>query len=239
MSDEKGRVIAAFLRYFNDDPERAVTAIRQYTTRNSDAREKTAVPLGSEIISAKDVVKTYKVGRQKIEVLRGVSLSVRQREFVALTGASGSGKSTLLQLIGGLDKPTSGPITVNGQALSALSDRKLSQFRGRTIGFVFQSFYLQPFLNLATNLEIPGMFARTNPRERRRRAVELARMVNVAERMKHLPKELSGGQMQRAAIARALLNQPKVLLADEPTVLTHSVSLTFSSKFAASLVQRF
>jgi ABC-type glutathione transport system ATPase component len=144
MSDEKGRVIAAFLRYFNDDPERAVTAIRQYTTRNSDAREKTAVPLGSEIISAKDVVKTYKVGRQKIEVLRGVSLSVRQREFVALTGASGSGKSTLLQLIGGLDKPTSGPITVNGQALSALSDRKLSQFRGRTIGFVFQSFYLQP-----------------------------------------------------------------------------------------------
>ena len=110
MDDGKGRVIAAFLRYFNDDPERAVAAIRQYTTRNSDAQTKTAVPLGSEIISAKDVVKTYKVGRQKIEVLRGVSLSVRQREFVALTGASGSGKSTLLQLIGGLDKPTSGLI---------------------------------------------------------------------------------------------------------------------------------
>ena len=224
MSDEKGRVIAAFLRYFDGDPERAVAAIRQYTTRNSDAQTKTAVPLGSEIISAKDVVKTYKVGRQKIEVLRGVSLSVRQREFVALTGASGSGKSTLLQLIGGLDKPTSGLITVNGQALSALSDRKLSQFRGRTIGFVFQSFYLQPFLNLATNLEIPGMFARTNPRERRQHAVELAKMVNVAERMKHLPKELSGGQMQRAAIARALLNQPKVLLADEPTGNLDSVN---------------
>ena len=107
MDDEKGRVIAAFLRYFDGDPERAVAAVRQYTARDATAQTKTTVPLGSEIISAKDVVKTYKVGRQKIEVLRGVSLSVRQREFVALTGASGSGKSTLLQLIGGLDKPTS------------------------------------------------------------------------------------------------------------------------------------
>ena len=164
-------------------------------------------------------------GREnEVPVLKDVSLRVAKGEIACIVGRSGSGKSTLLQLIGGLDKPTSGLITVNGQALSALSDRKLSQFRGRTIGFVFQSFYLQPFLNLATNLEIPGMFARTNPRERRQRAVELAKMVNVAERMKHLPKELSGGQMQRAAIARALLNQPKVLLADEPTGNLDSVN---------------
>ena len=216
MNEAKGRAVAVFLRYFDNDPERAVAGIRQYAAQTA-ARPKPDVALGETIVAVESAAKTYKVGRQQIEVLRGVSLEVCQREFVALTGTSGAGKSTLLQLIGGLDKPTSGRITVDGQLLGELSDRKLSQFRGRTIGFVFQSFYLQPFLNLAANLEIPGMFARTKPRQRKERAAELAALVDVTERMKHLPKELSGGQMQRAAIARALLNQPKILLADEPT----------------------
>jgi ABC-type lipoprotein export system ATPase subunit len=130
---------------------------------------------------------------------------------------SGSGKSTLLNLIGGLDKPDSGAVTVDGHNLAKLSDGRLSEFRNRTIGFVFQFFYLQPFLNLRTNLAVPGMFSHLPKGERDVRITELAAAVGIADRLEHLPKELSGGQMQRAAIARALLNRPKIILADEPT----------------------
>jgi ABC-type lipoprotein export system ATPase subunit len=169
------------------------------------------------LIDVTDLRKTYTVGRQKIQALDGVSLTIDEGEFVALVGASGSGKSTLLQLIGGLDKPSAGRIVVDGADIGRMRDAKLSTFRNSTIGFVFQFFYLQPFLQLVTNTEVPGMFAHSKRGPRKERALQLIDEVGLSDRAKHLPREMSGGQMQRAAIARALLNQPKLLLADEPT----------------------
>ena len=228
--------IAAFLAKF-DDVEEAIDAIRNFAqpavsaglvdlppTAKSDSTAKIMTPpaaapkrSGRCHIAVTDLAKSYRVGRQTIPALDGVSLDIFAGEFVAITGASGSGKSTLLQLIGGLDKPSTGQILINDQPLSRLSDRQLSRFRSREIGFVFQSFYLQPFLTLSANLEIPAMFARVKPKQRRTRAQELAELVGLADRMHHLPRELSGGQIQRAAIARALFNRPNILLADEPT----------------------
>jgi len=176
-----------------------------------------AVPKGPVVVQAKNLRKEYKVGKQHVNALQDVSLEIHEGEFVAFTGPSGSGKSTLLQLIGGLDKPSGGTITIDGQDIARLSDRKLSRFRNRTIGFVFQFFYLQPFLSVQTNLAVPGIFARMKPAEYKERTRELAAAVGLQDRLQHHPKELSGGQMQRAAIARALLNKPKLILADEPT----------------------
>lgn len=228
--------VAAFLAKF-DDVEEAIDAIRNFAqpavsaglvdlppAAKSDSAAKVMTPpaaapkrSGRCHIAVTDLAKSYRVGRQTIPALDGVSLDIFAGEFVAITGASGSGKSTLLQLIGGLDKPSTGQILINDQPLSRLSDRQLSRFRSREIGFVFQSFYLQPFLTLSANLEIPAMFARVKPKQRRARAQELAELVGLADRMHHLPRELSGGQIQRAAIARALFNRPNILLADEPT----------------------
>lgn len=240
MKPEVGKAraedIAAFLAKF-DDVEEAIDAIRNFAqpavsaglvdlppTAKPDPAAKVMTPpaaaperSGRCHIAVTDLAKSYRVGRQTIPALGGVSLDIFAGEFVAITGASGSGKSTLLQLIGGLDKPSTGQILINDQPLSRLSDRQLSRFRSREIGFVFQSFYLQPFLTLSANLEIPAMFARIKPKQRRARAQELAELVGLADRMHHLPRELSGGQIQRAAIARALFNRPNILLADEPT----------------------
>lgn len=240
MKPEVGKVraedIAAFLAKF-DDVEEAIDAIRGFAqpavsaglvdlppAAKSDSAAKVMTPSATALehsnrchIAVTDLAKSYRVGRQTIPALDGVSLDIFAGEFVAITGASGSGKSTLLQLIGGLDKPSTGQILINDQPLSRLSDRQLSRFRSREIGFVFQSFYLQPFLTLSANLEIPAMFARVKPKQRRARAQELAELVGLADRMHHLPRELSGGQIQRAAIARALFNRPNILLADEPT----------------------
>jgi ABC-type lipoprotein export system ATPase subunit len=175
-------------------------------------------PVSDEVvITAQNITKKYKVGKQKVNALNGASLNVYKSEFLAITGSSGSGKSTLLQLIGGLDKPNEGSVTIHGQELSKLKDKQLSTFRNKTIGFVFQFFYLQPFLNLQTNIEVPAMFAHTNRSARRQTSSQLAEMVGLESRLKHLPNELSGGQMQRAAIARALQNSPSIILADEPT----------------------
>ena len=164
-----------------------------------------------------DIDKEYKIGKQKIRAVDSVSLEVNKGEFIALVGASGSGKSTLLHLLGGLDKATSGEVVVNGQEICKMSDRRLSQFRNQTIGFVFQSFYLQPFLTLRRNIEVASMPQRMKRAERKQRIEELARQVGLYDRLNHRPRELSGGQIQRAAIARALLNRPAIILADEPT----------------------
>lgn len=240
MKPEVGKArdedVAAFLAKF-DDIEEAIDAIRNFAqpavsaglvdlppvAKSNPAAKVMTPPAATPKRSSRchivvtDLAKSYRVGRQTIPALGGVSLDIFAGEFVAITGASGSGKSTLLQLIGGLDKPSAGQILINDQPLSRLSDRQLSQFRSREIGFVFQSFYLQPFLTLSANLEIPAMFARIKPKQRRDRAQELAELVGLADRMHHLPRELSGGQIQRAAIARALFNRPNILLADEPT----------------------
>ncbi len=199
------------------DIDKAIAILQAEKDRRTRRTRTKVTRYGAEVVALKSIRKTYKLGSQKVEALKNLNLIIRQGEFVAITGPSGSGKSTLLQLIGGLDQPSAGTITIDGQNISKLNDRKLSVFRNRTIGFVFQFFYLQPFLNTQTNLELPGMFARMEPGKRSKKAAELAEAVGLADRLKHLPKELSGGQMQRAAIARALLNDPKILLADEPT----------------------
>lgn len=177
------------------------------------------------ILSTENLVKHYKIGKQRVLALNGVSLEIYQGEILALTGASGSGKSTLLSLIGGLDKPTSGKVIVNGTDINRLRSGELARFRGQTIGFVFQFFYLQPFLNVRRNTEVPGMFAKLSKRrERREQAQKILHSVGLDEQINQLPKTLSGGQIQRVAIARALLNNPKILLADEPTGNLDSVN---------------
>lgn len=169
------------------------------------------------VVEIKDLTKIYKLGKTKVNALNGVDFQVRQGEMVALVGSSGSGKSTLLHMIGGLDSPTSGSVVVDGVNLKKMRDGKLSNYRGRKIGFVFQSFYLQPFLNVRDNIEVPAMFARTKRSARHEQSDKLAEAVGLTDRLKHYSKELSGGQIQRTSIARALMNQPKILLADEPT----------------------
>lgn len=215
VTKDKDNQTQRFLDLFEGDVEAAVAALRQLGSP-APAR-KTAAASGPVLVDVSELSKTYKVGRQHIDALNGVSLQIHEGEFVAFTGPSGSGKSTLLQLIGGLDKPSRGHVIVDGRDLTKLSDRKLSVFRNRTIGFVFQFFYLQPFLRLEANLEVPGMFARVKKHDRAEHAGSLAAAVGLQDRLRHLPKEMSGGQMQRAAIARAMLNRPKLILADEPT----------------------
>lgn len=175
------------------------------------------VQSGDKIIETIDLVKKYKLGGQTIAAIDGISITIREGEFVALVGASGSGKSTLLHLLGGLDRSSSGRILVRGKNIAELSDRKLSMFRNQTIGFIFQSFYLQPFLTLRRNIEVAMMPSRMKRSERKQRIDTLTKQVGLFDRLNHRPRELSGGQIQRAAILRALVNHPRVILADEPT----------------------
>lgn len=165
------------------------------------------------MIELKNIVKKYK----SQTVLEIENLRFNEDEFVAIVGASGSGKSTLLNLIGGLDKPTSGEVLFDGENISKFNDRKLSKFRGQKIGFIFQFFYLQPFLTVLQNIEVAGFPAKIKPKERRFRAEKLASVVGLKDKINSFPRELSGGQIQRVAIARSLINSPEILLADEPT----------------------
>lgn len=214
------RQIDDFIELFDGDTTNAIEAIKNVTIkdRRTNTTSSSLSAMNDEIIISVDsVTRTYKIGKQKIDALRSVSMTIHRGELVALTGASGSGKSTLLQLIGGLDQPTHGTIAVNGININQLSDAKRSEFRNKTIGFVFQFFYLQPFLKIAKNVEVPGMFAHSPREDRIRRVHELLHIVGLDEQASYSPKQLSGGQIQRTAIARSLLNDPKILLADEPT----------------------
>lgn len=220
MNSNQKQIIEALLDA-SMSPEDAKQALSDYIalrTRTDQPKTEARTPIDTPVLlSTVDLRKEYKRGRQKIPVLNGVSLSIHEGEFIAVTGASGSGKSTLLQLLGGLDKPSGGEVRYGNVSLAKLSDKKLSIFRRQTIGFVFQFFYLQPFLKVSKNLEVANMFARKPRKGRKDRVLALSEKVGLSDRIEHLPKELSGGQMQRAAIARALMNQPKIILADEPT----------------------
>ena len=216
ISDDK---IKEFLSLFDGDVSAAHAALTRYHQRQLSTPQFNRKPrLGAEeIISVKNISKRYKIGKQTVDALKDVSLSIGKGEFVAITGASGSGKSTLLQMIGCLDKPTSGGVVIEGEETTKLGENALSELRQKSIGFVFQSFYLQPFLRLNDNLAVPAMFTNEKKKEIDSKVERLLQQVGLSERAKHFPKELSGGQIQRAAIARALVNNPRIILADEPT----------------------
>ena len=167
------------------------------------------------ILEVRDVTKHYRMGSEVVRALDGVSLTIRQGEYVAIMGASGSGKSTLLNILGCLDLPTSGEYFLGGQDVSRLSPSTLALVRGRRVGFVFQTFELLPRATALKNVELPLVYARV--RNRRQRALEALGRVGLADRVYHRPNQLSGGQRQRVAIARALAQAPDILLADEPT----------------------
>jgi putative ABC transport system ATP-binding protein len=169
------------------------------------------------MIELKNVTRRYQQGENTVLALDDVSLRIEAKEFVAVTGESGSGKSTFLHLIGGLDKPDTGAVLVNGLALQAASDKELTEYRARDLGIVFQFFNLLPTLNVLENVCVPLEFQGVKFREASARAREMLKLVGMEKRERHFVHQLSGGEMQRTAIARALVHRPKVLLADEPT----------------------
>jgi ABC-type lipoprotein export system ATPase subunit len=171
----------------------------------------------TNLLSARGLAKTYVMGRRSLEVLRGVDVEIARGDFLALRGASGAGKSTLLHLIGGLDTPNAGEIFFAGENLSRFSERRLTDFRNRRVGFVFQAYHLLPELTALENVCLPARVARVSAGDARKRACELLARVGLQDRLDHKPSELSGGEQQRVAIARALVNEPVLLLADEPT----------------------
>src|SRR5271155_2476138 len=173
--------------------------------------------MSEPLLSARALTKTYAVGKRTLEVLRGVDLTMARGEFLALRGASGAGKSTLLHLIGGLDTPNAGEIHFAGQNLVKFSERELTHFRNRCIGFVFQAYHLLPELDALENVCLPARMARISTAKIEGRGRELLARAGLGERMDHKPSELSGGEQQRVAIARSLINEPELLLADEPT----------------------
>jgi len=170
-----------------------------------------------EVVRLDNVCRHYNVGGETVKALDGVSFSIRRGEYWAIMGPSGSGKSTLLNILGCLDRPTAGSYWLNGVDVARMEDNELSDHRLKNLGFIFQSFHLVPQLTVLENIEMPMFYLGVPPDERTRRAKELAARVEMEHRLTHLPAELSGGQRQRVAVARALANDPAVLLADEPT----------------------
>lgn len=169
------------------------------------------------LVHVADAHKTYSRGTQKVEVLQGVSLDVPEGDYLALMGPSGSGKTTLLNLIGGLDRPTSGVVEVAGERIDRASNRRLAVWRARHVGFVFQFYNLLPVLTAARNVELPLLLTKLGKSERRKRVATALELVGLGNRMGHYPRQLSGGQEQRVGIARAIVSDPTLLLCDEPT----------------------
>ncbi len=178
----------------------------------------------SEIIRTEGIEKFYYLGAETVRAVRGIDLVIERGEFVSLMGPSGSGKSTFMNVLGCLDTPTAGKYWLNGQLVSELSDDELARVRNRSIGFVFQTFNLLPRATCLHNVELPLVYAGVPSKERRRRAAEKLELVGLGDRMDHKPPEISGGQRQRVAVARALVNEPALLLADEPTGNLDSVT---------------
>lgn len=169
------------------------------------------------LIRTVGLVKEYKLGAQEVVAVNGINLEIKRNEFVAIMGPSGSGKSTLMNLLGCLDTPTEGEYYLNGKQVSILTEDELAEIRNKEIGFVFQTFNLMPRLRADENVELPLIYAGAKPEERRQRALEALRQVELEHRARHKSNELSGGERQRVAIARALVNNPAIILADEPT----------------------
>lgn len=169
------------------------------------------------MIEVKNVSKIYKMGNEKVTALNNVSLKINDGDFISIVGPSGSGKSTLMHLIGGLDKPTNGKILVDGKDISTLKDKQMSKYRNESIGFIFQAFNLENTQTALENVMMPLIFAGMGKGERKRRALRALELVELSNKSKHKPMEMSGGQRQRVSIARALVNDPKIIFADEPT----------------------
>src|SRR3954468_13573398 len=171
----------------------------------------------ASIIHLDGIRKSYFIGKNELEVLKGISLDIFKNEYVALMGPSGSGKSTLMNILGCLDSPTAGSYILNGKDVSKMQDNDLAEVRNKDIGFVFQQFNLLPRLTAAENVALPLVYAGVTKKKRTERAMEVLAKVGLADRSHHKPNEMSGGQIQRVAIARALVNNPAIILADEPT----------------------
>jgi putative ABC transport system ATP-binding protein len=169
------------------------------------------------VVDAKDITKVYQMGEVEVHALRGLSLKIAPGEVLSIMGPSGSGKSTLMNILGCLDRPTSGEYSLNGESVATLSDDQLADIRNRGVGFVFQSFNLLPRQTALANVELPMRYAELNGRNRKQVATEALEAVGLGDRIRHRPNELSGGQLQRVAIARALVNNPAIIMADEPT----------------------
>ena len=173
--------------------------------------------MSGDLVVLKDISRTYQKGKERVEVLHKLNLTIAEGDFLALMGPSGSGKTTLLNLLGGLDKPTSGTVEVGGEALHSMSSGALSKWRARHIGFIFQFYNLLPVLTAQKNVELPLLLTNLGSKERAKRAATALSIVSLEDRANHYPRELSGGQEQRVAIARAIVSDPTLLLCDEPT----------------------
>ena len=179
-----------------------------------------------KVFAADGISKVYTIGDIEVHALRSISFAIENGEYVAIMGPSGSGKSTLMHIMGCLDRPTSGSMYLRGKDVSSLSDGDLAEIRNAEIGFVFQNFNLLPNISILENVELPMIYAGVPPKERRARAVRALEMVGLGDRLHHKPSEVSGGQRQRASIARAIVNRPAIVLADEPTGNLDSVTGT-------------